>query len=70
MPGAARIGDAHACPQTGHGVNSIVSGNSTVLINGKPAAILGSAISHGGVIISASGNVLIGDTYSPPTSSR
>ena len=86
MSGAARIGDAHACPQTGHGVNSIVSGDSTVLINGIPAAtvgsltawggfningksigttggktaaILGSATSHGGVIICASGNVLL-----------
>jgi uncharacterized Zn-binding protein involved in type VI secretion len=31
-----------------------------VTINGKPAAVLGSATTHGGVIVSGSGNVLIG----------
>jgi uncharacterized Zn-binding protein involved in type VI secretion len=31
-----------------------------VTINGKPAAIQGAATTHGGVIISGSGNVVIG----------
>ena len=35
-------------------------GSGTVTINGKPAAVLGSATTHGGVIVSGSGNVLIG----------
>ena len=30
---------------------------------------MGSATSHGGVIIAGSGNVLIGDTYTPPSQS-
>jgi uncharacterized Zn-binding protein involved in type VI secretion len=60
MSGAARIGDAHACPQTGHGVNSIVSGDSTVLINGIPAATVDSSTACGGSIISGSSTVTIG----------
>lgn len=60
MSGAARIGDAHACLQTGHGVNSIVSGDSTVLINGIPAATVGSSTACGGSIISGSSTVTIG----------
>ncbi len=37
MPLAARVGDAHTCPQKGHSVNSIASGSDNVFINGVPA---------------------------------
>ncbi|MBE5212543.1 S-type pyocin domain-containing protein [Pectobacterium sp. A535-S3-A17] len=66
---AARQGDAvllHGClcPNAPHGVHSrkIAEGSSTVIINGKNAARIGDGINCGGVIISGSGNVIIGDT--------
>ncbi|ACX87548.1 S-type Pyocin domain protein [Pectobacterium parmentieri WPP163] len=66
---AARQGDAvllHGCPcpNAPHGVHSrkIAEGSSTVIINGKPAARIGDGIHCGGVIVSGSGNVIIGDT--------
>jgi len=43
------------------GSRSIVSGSSSVFINGKPAARVGDAINCGGVIIQGSPNVFIGD---------
>ena len=70
---AARVGDTlapHACScGGGHGTHSctIESGSSSVFINGKPAARTGDGISCGGVIISGSGDVIIGDTpYKSP----
>ncbi|KJH82294.1 PAAR domain-containing protein [Stutzerimonas stutzeri] len=54
---AARLGDAAGCGQAISGAFS-----STVFINGKNAAMLDSTLSHGGVIIGGSGDVLIGDT--------
>ncbi|MBN3263013.1 S-type pyocin domain-containing protein [Pectobacterium brasiliense] len=71
---AARKGDTvqlHGCPcpNAPHGVHSrkIAEGSSTVIINGKPAARIGDGIHCGGVIISGSGNVIIGDTpYKSP----
>ncbi|WP_245929654.1 type VI secretion system PAAR protein [Brenneria roseae] len=71
---AARQGDTvllHGCPcpNAPHGVHprKIAEGSSTVLINGKPAARIGDGINCGGVIISGSGNVIIGDTpYKSP----
>ena len=54
---AARLGDTAGCGQTISGAYS-----TTVFINGKNAATLGSTLSHGGVIIGGSGDVLIGDT--------
>ncbi|GKX44642.1 S-type pyocin domain-containing protein [Pectobacterium carotovorum] len=66
---AARKGDTvllHGCPCSNapHGVHSrkIAEGSSTVIINGKNAACIGDSINCGGVIISGSGNVIIGDT--------
>lgn len=55
---AARKDDAAACGQQINGAYS-----ETVFINGKNAAVLGSTLSHGGVIIGGSGDVLIGDTF-------
>ncbi|MCU1718216.1 PAAR domain-containing protein [Pseudomonas sp. 5P_3.1_Bac2] len=57
---AARQSDVSAC---GSPIVSAVS--STVFINGKPAATLGSVGSHGNVIIGGSGTVIIGDTFTP-----
>jgi hypothetical protein len=54
---AARLGDPASCGQTISGAYS-----ANVFINGKNAATLGSTLSHGGVIIGGSGDVLIGDT--------
>jgi len=52
---AARLGDAAAGGQAISGALS-----STIFINGKSAAMLGSTLSHGGVVIGGSGDVLIG----------
>ncbi|WAJ38200.1 PAAR domain-containing protein [Pseudomonas sp. GOM7] len=54
---AARLGDTAGCGQAVSGAFS-----ASVFINGQNAATLGSTLSHGGVIISGSGDVLIGDT--------
>lgn len=52
---AATLG--HAC-----GCSAVLSAAvvPTVLINGRPAAVLGSLTSHGGVVIGGSGSVIIG----------
>ncbi|SDP95078.1 PAAR domain-containing protein [Ectopseudomonas guguanensis] len=52
---AARMGDASAC---GGAMAGAVIPN--VLINGKPAAVVGSVGSHGNVVIGGSGTVIIG----------
>ncbi|MEK0361238.1 PAAR domain-containing protein [Pseudomonas sp. CBC3] len=63
---AARLGDATGC-------GSALSGNLIpgVLINGKPAATLGSVGAHGDVIVGGSGTVVIGNAsvsapFTPP----
>ncbi|MCC6075340.1 PAAR domain-containing protein [Pseudomonas sp. GCM10022188] len=57
---AARQGDASAC-------GGAMSGNliANVLINGQPAAVLGSVGSHGNVVVGGSGTVIIGNRYTP-----
>lgn len=52
---AARMGDPSACG--GAMAGAVIP---TVLINGKPAAVVGSVGSHGNVVVSGSGTVLIG----------
>ncbi|WP_417312358.1 PAAR domain-containing protein [Ectopseudomonas khazarica] len=52
---AARMGDASACG--GAMVGAVIP---TVLINGKPAAVVGSVGSHGNTVVAGSGTVLIG----------
>jgi len=54
---AARMSDTSAC---GSPIVGAVA--STVLINGLPAATLGSMGGHGSVIIGGSGSVIIGDS--------
>lgn len=56
---AARMGDASAC---GGAMASAVIPN--VLIDGKPAAVVGSVGSHGNVVVSGSGTVIIGTSGS------
>jgi len=61
---AARVGDAlvpHGCGNCPPHGRAISEGSSTVVFNGKPAARTGDAIDCGGVIISGSGDVIIGD---------
>ncbi|MGA4449407.1 PAAR domain-containing protein [Ectopseudomonas chengduensis] len=52
---AARMGDASACG--GAMAGAVIP---TVLINGKPAAVVGSVGSHGNTVVAGSGTVLIG----------
>jgi uncharacterized Zn-binding protein involved in type VI secretion len=56
---AATVGSDTACG------GKVSSGASTVIINGKLAATLDCLIDHGGVIIGGSGNIIIGDSFTP-----
>ena len=57
---AASQGDASACG--GAMVGDLAT---TVLINGKPAATVGSAGTHGNKVTAGSGTVMIGNSHSP-----
>ncbi|RMQ42223.1 PAAR repeat-containing protein [Pseudomonas cichorii] len=57
---AARQDDASACGGTLVGDLA-----TTVLINGKPAATVGSVGSHGNKVTAGSGTVIIGNTHTP-----
>lgn len=57
---AARGGDCTAC---GGELNLQVIPN--VLINGKPAVVMGSQSSHGGIVVGGSGTVRIGNQFTP-----
>ncbi|MBD9564844.1 PAAR domain-containing protein [Pseudomonas sp. PDM09] len=57
---AASQGDASACG--GAMVGDLAT---TVLINGKPAATVGSAGTHGNKVTAGSGTVIIGNSHSP-----
>lgn len=57
---AARAGDSTGCGST---LSSNLVPN--VLINGKPAATLGSLGDHGSVVIGGSGTVIIGASHTP-----
>lgn len=59
MPPVARVGDKHACPQTGHCVNVIVQGSENVMINGMPAAVVGSKTACGASVVAGSATVTI-----------
>lgn len=59
MPSISRAGDAHACPQTGHSVNSVTSGSPDVFINGVPAARVGDPTACGSMITAGSCTVFI-----------
>ncbi|WP_312940552.1 PAAR domain-containing protein [Stutzerimonas balearica] len=55
---AARMGDASACG--GAMAGAVIP---TVLINGKPAAVVGSVGNHGNVVTAGSGTVVIGSSH-------
>lgn len=55
---AARVGDSAFCVGP---PDSIVSGSSTVMIEGSPAAFLGSETAHGGSIVMGCPTVMIGE---------
>lgn len=66
---AARVEDSldsHAKPRSSPHARTITTGSSTVFFNGKAAAITGSEVSCGGVIIGGS-SVIIGDMTSSAT---
>lgn len=57
---AARQNDPSACG------SPLVSGlSSTVIINGQPAATVGSSGAHGNIVIGGSETVIIGDNFTP-----
>ena len=49
----ARVGDQVTCPKKGHGTTVIVSGDPTMIIDGKPAARHGDKCSCGATLIAA-----------------
>lgn len=60
---AARVGDSltpHTKPKSSPHARTITTGSSTVFFNGKAAAITGSKVSCGGIIIGSS-SVIVGD---------
>ncbi|WP_165674664.1 PAAR domain-containing protein [Metapseudomonas otitidis] len=59
---AARQGDPSAC-----GGAMVANVIPNVLINGKPAVVVGSVGSHGNVVLGGSGTVTIGTSHSPAT---
>lgn len=62
---AARVDDPlapHDKPNHPPHPRKIASGSSTVMVNGKPLAMTGSAVDCGGVIIGA-GTVIVGDQF-------
>ena len=59
MPSISRVGDAHACPKTGHSVNAVTSDSPDVIINGVPAARVGDTTACGSMITAGSSTVFI-----------
>lgn len=51
--GFARVGDKVACPQQGHGTCPIVTGDSTLIIDGKAAARDGDLTACGATLIAS-----------------
>lgn len=49
----ARVGDQVTCPKRSHGTTVIVSGDETMLIDGKPAARHGDKCACGATLIAA-----------------
>lgn len=49
----ARMGDKVACPIPGHGANPIISGDMTLIVDGKPAARHGDKTACGAVLIAS-----------------
>jgi uncharacterized Zn-binding protein involved in type VI secretion len=49
----ARMGDKVSCPLRGHGVNPIVGGDPTLIVDGKPVARNGDKTACGAVLIAS-----------------
>lgn len=49
----ARLGDKVSCPKKGHGTCPIISGDPTVIIDGKPVARAGDKTACGAVLIAS-----------------
>jgi uncharacterized Zn-binding protein involved in type VI secretion len=49
----ARVGDQVTCPKRSHGTTVIVSGDATMIIDGKPAARHGDKCACGATLIAA-----------------
>lgn len=49
----ARVGDKVTCPKKGHGTGTIVTGDNTMIIDGKAAARHGDQTSCGAKLISS-----------------
>ena len=56
----ARVGDLHACPLPGHGVNPIVTGSASVICEGAPVARIGDTTACGAKIVSGAAKTIIG----------
>lgn len=51
--GVARVGDKVSCPLPGHGSGAIVSGDASLIVDGKPVARNGDKTSCGAVLIAS-----------------
>ena len=56
----ARVGDKVSCPKRGHGTCAIISGDPTVIIDGKPVARDGDQTACGAVLIASQGVTTVG----------
>ena len=56
----AHLGTLHVCPLPFHGVTPIGPGNSSVRVEGKPVATIGTAAGCGAVVVTGSGDVEAG----------
>jgi uncharacterized Zn-binding protein involved in type VI secretion len=51
--GVARMGDKVSCPITGHGSTPIISGDATMIVDGKPVARQGDKCGCGASLIAS-----------------
>lgn len=58
--GIARVGDQVTCPKRGHGTTVIVTGDPTMIIDGKPAARHGDKCACGAILISSQAVSIVG----------
>lgn len=63
--GLARVGDRVTCPIRGHGTTVIVTGDPTMIIDGKPAARHGDKCACGATLISSQFVSTVGEGASP-----
>ncbi len=59
--GIARVGDQVTCPKRNHGTTVIVTGDPTMIIDGKPAARHGDKCACGATLISSQLVSTVGD---------